>query len=171
MQLNSNTIALSSEDYTKLENLVTKLATENKIENVESIHIAITKDSGIIRFRTAEDPAQPADPNQPAAQDPNTQQPADPNQPAAQDPNAAQTPPAEGQQPPQQPQQPPQQPAANADPKAVVEQLIAAYNSGGDPAVSALMKQQGATDEEIPQALAQIKQVADQAKQQQPAQQ
>jgi len=48
-----NTINLKKSDYTKLEEIIKKIASENKIENVKEIHISLSKDTGIIKFGIA----------------------------------------------------------------------------------------------------------------------
>jgi hypothetical protein len=53
MKINSNTIKLEKESFEKLETIIKKIASENKIENVESIQIKLSKEQGIIRFKNA----------------------------------------------------------------------------------------------------------------------
>jgi len=50
MKINSNTIKLEKESYQKLENIIKKIASENKIENVENIEIKLSKNSGVVKF-------------------------------------------------------------------------------------------------------------------------
>lgn len=52
MKINSNTIVLKngSEEYKELESILTKVAAENKIDNVNSIHISLDKESGVVKF-------------------------------------------------------------------------------------------------------------------------
>lgn len=55
MKLNSNTIVLEKEssEYKELETLITKIAEENKIDDVKEIKIAITDSEGMISFKTS----------------------------------------------------------------------------------------------------------------------
>ena len=55
MKINSNTIKLEKESYQKLENIIKKIASKNKIENVENIEIKLSKDSGVVKFAIEED--------------------------------------------------------------------------------------------------------------------
>jgi len=50
MKINSNTISLEKENYTKLEAIIKKIASENKIENVKEVLVSLSKDNGIIKF-------------------------------------------------------------------------------------------------------------------------
>jgi len=50
MKINSNTVCLDKEDHAKLEEVIKKIASENKIENVKEIHVSLSKDNGIIKF-------------------------------------------------------------------------------------------------------------------------
>jgi len=53
MKINSNTIKLEEQDYKNLESVITKIASENKIEDVAEIDISITADEGIVKFKKA----------------------------------------------------------------------------------------------------------------------
>ena len=55
MKLNSNTIKLEKESFEQLEEVVKKVASDNKIENVSGVEIEFSKDSGIVRFAIKED--------------------------------------------------------------------------------------------------------------------
>ncbi len=57
MKINSNTIYITKEssEYAELENVIKKVASENKIDNVESIQISLSSDKGIIGFKVAQD--------------------------------------------------------------------------------------------------------------------
>ena len=53
IKINSNTFSLNKEssEFKALEEIVTKIATDNKIEGVDSIHISLSKDDGLIGFK------------------------------------------------------------------------------------------------------------------------
>jgi hypothetical protein len=53
MKINSNTISLEKEDHAKLEEIVTKIASDNSIENVEEINIVLSQDQGLVSFKEA----------------------------------------------------------------------------------------------------------------------
>ena len=53
MKINSNTISLEKEDHAKLEEIVTKIASDNKIDNVEEINIVLSQDKGLVSFKEA----------------------------------------------------------------------------------------------------------------------
>ena len=53
MKINSNTISLEKEDHAKLEEIVTKIASDNSIDNVEEINIVLSQDKGLVSFREA----------------------------------------------------------------------------------------------------------------------
>jgi len=53
MKINSNTISLEKEDHAKLEEIVTKIASDNSIENVEEINIVLSQESGLVSFKEA----------------------------------------------------------------------------------------------------------------------
>jgi hypothetical protein len=53
MKINSNTIKLENQDYKNLEYVIKKIASENKINDIESIDIKLTANEGAIRFKTA----------------------------------------------------------------------------------------------------------------------
>jgi len=53
MKLNSNTIKLEKEQFTQLESIIKKIASENSIKNVEAINISLDKDKGIVKFKKA----------------------------------------------------------------------------------------------------------------------
>lgn len=60
MKINSNTIGLSKEssEFSKIEDIIMKIAAVNGIKDVESVQIQLTADKGIVGFKTAEiDPA------------------------------------------------------------------------------------------------------------------
>ena len=50
MKINSNTIKLEKESYEKLETIIKKIAQDNKIENVSSIEIKLSKENGTVKF-------------------------------------------------------------------------------------------------------------------------
>ena len=50
MKINSNTIKLEKESYQKLEEVIKKIASENKIENVENVEVRLSKNGGIVKF-------------------------------------------------------------------------------------------------------------------------
>ena len=52
MKINSNTIKLEKESYLKLEKVVKKIASENKIENVGNVEVKLSKENGVIKFAT-----------------------------------------------------------------------------------------------------------------------
>jgi hypothetical protein len=54
MKINSNTIKLEGQDYKSLESVITKIAAENKVNNVESVEIKLTANEGMIIFKTAQ---------------------------------------------------------------------------------------------------------------------
>lgn len=53
MKINSNTIVMENTDnsYKEIESSIKKLAEENNIDNVESVHISLKRDSGKILFK------------------------------------------------------------------------------------------------------------------------
>lgn len=53
MKINSNTIMIENTEnsYKEIESSIKKLAEENKIDNVESVHISLKRDSGKILFK------------------------------------------------------------------------------------------------------------------------
>ena len=57
MQINSNTISLNSSDsnFKELEEVVTKIASDNDINNVESVNISLSQEGGHIGFKTAQE--------------------------------------------------------------------------------------------------------------------
>jgi len=60
MKINSNTISLEKEDHAKLEEIVTKIASDNSIENIEAVNITLTQENGLVSFKKAEfDPEHP----------------------------------------------------------------------------------------------------------------
>ena len=63
MKINSNTVSLNRKDaqFKELENIITKIASDNSIDNVEFINIKLSPEAGYIGFKTAEDLA--PDPN------------------------------------------------------------------------------------------------------------
>ena len=56
MKINSNTVSIekTSAEYKALEEVITKIASENKIENVAEVQIALSQNSGLIGFKTAD---------------------------------------------------------------------------------------------------------------------
>lgn len=52
-KVNSNTISLGSEDYSRIEKILKKVASDNNINGVSSIDIILSEDSGIVGFKTA----------------------------------------------------------------------------------------------------------------------
>lgn len=60
MKINSNTISLTKEssEFSKIEDIIMKIAAVNGIKDVDSVQIQLTADKGIVGFKTAEiDPA------------------------------------------------------------------------------------------------------------------
>ena len=55
MKINSNTIKLEKESFENLEEIIKKIASENKIENVENIEIKLSKESGTVKFAIIDD--------------------------------------------------------------------------------------------------------------------
>lgn len=57
MKINSNTIYIEKEssEYGELETIIKKIASENEIDNVESIQISLSSDEGVIGFKVAQD--------------------------------------------------------------------------------------------------------------------
>ena len=55
MKINSNTVKLEKESYKQLEEIAKKIASENKIENVENIQIKLSKDNGVVKFAIIDD--------------------------------------------------------------------------------------------------------------------
>ena len=55
MKINSNTLKLEKESHEKLEEIIKKIASENKIENVKSVQIKLSKENGIVRFAVIDD--------------------------------------------------------------------------------------------------------------------
>lgn len=57
MKINSNTIVLAKESnlYKELEQVVTKIAEENKISNIEQASLDVTKDNSLVSFKIAEE--------------------------------------------------------------------------------------------------------------------
>jgi len=64
MKINSNTVGITKEssEYKELEDIITKIASENKIDNVERVAISLSQDKGIIGFKVAQEGV-PADPS------------------------------------------------------------------------------------------------------------
>ena len=60
MKINSNTISLTKEssEFSKIEDIIMKIAAVNGIKDVESVQIQLTADKGIVGFKTAYDQAQ-----------------------------------------------------------------------------------------------------------------
>lgn len=52
MKLNSNTIILkhNSDEYKTIEKIITKIASENNVDNVNRISISLNKDNGLVTF-------------------------------------------------------------------------------------------------------------------------
>ena len=57
IKLNSTMFQINkeSEEFKTLESILTKIASDNKIDNVEEIRMLVSKDNGVIKFRIAED--------------------------------------------------------------------------------------------------------------------
>ena len=55
MKINSNTIKLEKESFEKLETVIKKIASENKIENVSGVQIKLSKENGIVKFAIIDD--------------------------------------------------------------------------------------------------------------------
>lgn len=57
MKVNSNTIHLSEEtqEYKDLEAIIKKVASDNGVEDVFSISIALSPEKGLINFKTAQE--------------------------------------------------------------------------------------------------------------------
>ena len=55
MKINSNTISLEREEYAAVEEVIKKIASENKIENIKEVRVILSADSGIIKFKKADD--------------------------------------------------------------------------------------------------------------------
>jgi len=57
MKINSNTIYLTKESlgYEELEDAIKKIASENNIDNVDSIQISLSPEKGIINFKSAQE--------------------------------------------------------------------------------------------------------------------
>ena len=53
IKLNSNTFSLGKEDHKTLEGIITKVAAEAGVQNVESINISMTADRGVVQFKEA----------------------------------------------------------------------------------------------------------------------
>lgn len=50
MRINSNTMVLTKEQFIGIEDVIKRVAFENKISNVKDIQINISKDKGIVKF-------------------------------------------------------------------------------------------------------------------------
>ena len=55
MKINSNIIKLEKESFEQLEEVIKKIASENKIENVEGVEVRLSKDNGVVKFKSAAD--------------------------------------------------------------------------------------------------------------------
>ena len=55
VKLNSSTISLGSSDYKNLEEVISRIASMEGIDNVETVHINLKADDGVIQFKTAFD--------------------------------------------------------------------------------------------------------------------
>jgi len=53
MKLNSSTVILSSEDRKAVEEIIQKIAAANDIEDVESVKLVLSSESGEVSFKTA----------------------------------------------------------------------------------------------------------------------
>jgi len=53
MKINSNTIKLEKETYSQLEKIIKKIASENKINNIKSVEVKLSKENGLITFKKA----------------------------------------------------------------------------------------------------------------------
>lgn len=54
MKINSSTIKIENQDYKTFESVIEKIAKDNSIDNVESVHIKLSSDNGIISFKLAD---------------------------------------------------------------------------------------------------------------------
>ena len=50
MKINSNTIKLEKKSHVELENIIKKIAVDNKIENVGSVEVKLSKNNGVVKF-------------------------------------------------------------------------------------------------------------------------
>jgi len=57
MKVNSNTVSLTKEssEYQAIEGIIKKIASENEIDSVESVRIALSAEEGLIGFKIAEE--------------------------------------------------------------------------------------------------------------------
>lgn len=55
MKINSNTISLDREEYSAVEKVIEKIASDNKIDNVTEVKVVLSPESGTIKFKSAED--------------------------------------------------------------------------------------------------------------------
>jgi len=53
MKINSNTVLLEKDQFKLVENIITKIASDNNIENVKSISVQLDPTQGIIKFKSA----------------------------------------------------------------------------------------------------------------------
>ena len=54
MKINSSTIKLEKESYKELENIIKKIASENKINNIKNVEVKLSKDGGVVKFAVYE---------------------------------------------------------------------------------------------------------------------
>ena len=120
MKINSNTLNLIKEsyDFKALEQIIHKVASENNIENVESVEITLAQNQGIVGFKIAQE--MPIEEEQVQQQVP--QQP----QPVAQQPQ---------EQVQQQPQEQPQETAPEEETENVEEPV--------DPETEVISEEEG----------------------------
>jgi len=52
MKINSNTVQLETEHHQAVETIIKKIASENKIENVESVSITLDPKQGMVQFKS-----------------------------------------------------------------------------------------------------------------------
>ncbi len=64
MKINSNTIQVNRGDaeFAELERVLSKIAEENGIDSVEMLHVALSQESGVVRFKSSADLNPTADP-------------------------------------------------------------------------------------------------------------
>lgn len=53
MKINSNTFTLEKEAYEELESIITKIAEDNDIDDIEEVQIKISSDEGVVSFKEA----------------------------------------------------------------------------------------------------------------------
>ena len=55
MKINSNTVSLDRDDYSKLEETIKKIASENGIDSVQEVKIKMDSEKGSIVFKKSEE--------------------------------------------------------------------------------------------------------------------